>query len=692
MRRSLSSLLAASALIAPLAARQKPAYTFHASTRLVLEPVQVETYRGEPIPSLTARDFVVTENGVRQVIAFCRYQKLADVPTTAPREPQPSPRRLAATLGNQLLPGEIGLHYNDRRLLALYFDMTAMPVDDQLRAISAAQQFTDRGMRPADMVAIMDFAGNGVRVQQAFTDNHSLLRQALAKLIPGSGTGIGLQAAAAANATAATSFGEDDAEFSIFYANRQLAALQTAIDMLAPIPERKALVYFASGLRLRGVDNQAQLTAATNAAIKANVALYPLDARGLVAAPPVGDAAHASPGGVAMYDGSDLAAASTRRIASQDTLYALGSDTGGKAILDTNNLAAGIATARSAIGSYYLLGYYTTNPAQDGRFRRIQVALAQPIPGVKLSYRTGYYAGKVFAKFNAADKERQLADALRQPNPITQLTMDLVVNYFQLDSANYFIPVAVRIPGSELTLVNKGGAWESRLDVIGEVRDNYGTTWANVRDQVPVKLTGTRAEAPARPAIEYTTGFTLLPGAYSIKLLVRDDESGRIGTYLKQFTVPNLMRAAGLPISSVVLASQRIPLGSALFNAQKSAAGDAVNPLVGDGLELLPSVTHVFSPRQSLYIYLQAYEHGPATKPMRPIEAYVTFYRKGTEFYRTPMLTLSSGRSGPAGAIPIAFTVPLTGFATGAYTCQVSVLDPGGGTAAFWRGAILVLP
>ena len=85
------------------------------------------------------------------------------------------------------------------------------------------------------------------------------------------------------NTDIGTAFGQDDAEFSILNTDRQLSALQTAATMLRPLPEQKSLIYFASGLRLNGVDNQAQLRATTNAAIRANVALIPIDARGLVA-------------------------------------------------------------------------------------------------------------------------------------------------------------------------------------------------------------------------------------------------------------------------------------------------------------------------------------------------------------------------------------------------------------------------
>ena len=119
--------------------------------------------------------------------------------------------------------------------------------------------------------------------------------------------------------------------------------------MLRPLPEQKTLLYFASGMRLNGTDNQAQLRATVNAAIRANVTLNPIDARGLVATPPLGDATPRSPGGIGMFTGKLAEAIVTNFQRSQDTLYALAKDTGGKAMFDYNDLSLGIVQAAQAV-------------------------------------------------------------------------------------------------------------------------------------------------------------------------------------------------------------------------------------------------------------------------------------------------------------------------------------------------------
>src|SRR5439155_14774068 len=123
-----------------------------------------------------------------------------------------------------------------------------------------------------------------------------LLFAVIDKMIAAEGQGFDEAAADESAADTGAAFGQDDSEFNIFNTDRQLSALQTAVKMLGSLNEKKVLVYFASGLRLNGVDNQAQFQATVNAAIRANVSFFPIDARGLVAQALLGDATEGSPG------------------------------------------------------------------------------------------------------------------------------------------------------------------------------------------------------------------------------------------------------------------------------------------------------------------------------------------------------------------------------------------------------------
>jgi len=667
--------------------------TFKTSTQLVIETVGVKDKSGKPIEGLTAKDFVVTEDGMPQTIAFFEYQKLPETPsgpitTNAPPLAATPMPKLPRTQIAPERPGDV--RYRDRRLLALYFDLVAMPITDQLRALEAAQKFIRTQMTPADLIAIMIFDNGAVRVLQDFTDDRERLLSIVETLAVGEDENATVADDSSADTGAA--FGQNDSEFNIFFTDRELSALQTAATMLGKLNEKKSLIYFASGLRLNGANNQAQLHATTNAAIKAGVQFWSIDARGLTASAPLGDASKGSPGGQAMYTGSSAMTAMTNLQRTQDTLWTLAADTGGKALLDVNDLSMGIVNAQKAFSSYYILGYYTSNANLDGKFRRIKISLREGVSG-DLDYRQGYYAGKEFSKFSTADKERQLEDAMMLGDPITELTLAMEVGYFQLNRAEYFVPVEVKVPGSELALAKKGGAEHTLLDFIGEVKDEFGSTVSNVRDKADVKLSDATAAELAKRPFTYDTGFTMLPGKYTIKMLVRDAETGRIGTYQTTFVIPNLNKEEKrITISSVVLSSQRQDMRDAVFNAakdkDKGQIQQSVNPLVQDGMKLIPSVTRVFTRNQDMYVYLQAYQQN--VDAAHPLVAFVTFYRGQTKAFETPPMQVTESLNNRLKTMPLKFSFPLQKIPPGEYLCQVTVLDPMGEKAAFWQGQVML--
>lgn len=689
---------------------QDSTYTLTVKSQLVVETIVAKDKQGNFIGGLTAKDFTLTEDNVPQTISFCEHQELPTTASALPVTPSDEEeitiyKRLTRT---QIMPeGPDSTRYKDRRLLVLYFDMTAMRPDDQVRALAAAQKFVRTQMTSADSISILRYAGGSVDVLQDFTTDRNRLLSILQTLVVGEGQGSVESIDDASSADTGAAFGQDDSEFNIFNTDRQLAALQTASKMLGQINEKKVLIYFASGLRLNGVDNQAQMRATVDAAVRAGVSFWPVDARGLVAQAPLGDATQGSPGNVGMYSGAAAQAVTDKFQQSQDTMYALAADTGGKAQFDNNDLTRGIVQAQRSISDYYIVGYYTTNTAQNGRFRRVKISL-NPALSASLQYRQGYYANKEFSRFTTADKERQLEDALMLGDPITDLTVAMEINYFQLNRAEYFVPIVVKIPGRELALAKRFGAEHTLIDFVCEIKDEIGgVTITNVRDNVDIRLSDATAAELARHPVEYDSGFTLSPGRYTIKFLARDDETGRIGTYQTTFVIPNLNKEIKrVPISTVVLSSQRIDTKDALYNTTKGkelAKQDAVNPLVENGRKLIPSVTRVFNIDRQLYVYLQAYagnttassvvKDAPAapTNAGTPLVAFVSFYREQKKAFETAPIAVTPQPGSRLGAVLLHFDIGLGELAPGEYQCQISVLDPLGHRAAFWQSSIMLV-
>ena len=691
-------------------------YTLTVKAQLVVEQVVVKDKKGNFIPDLTTRDFMLTEDGTPQKIRFVEHEQLPSevepMPTLSTDEEQITTYRRLVHTGIAPEGNADGgkSKYQGHRLIVLYFDMTTMPIEDQRRALFAAQTFIRTRMAAVDLLSIMRYTGGSVDVLQDFSADRNKLLSILQTMIVGEGQGNAVATDDASSADTGSAFGQDDSEFNIFTTDRQLSALQTAAKMLAGMNEKKSLIYFASGMTLHGVDNQAQLHATVDAAIRAGISFWPVDARGLVAAAPLGDATQGSQGNLSMYTGAAAQQLADNFQRSQDTMYSLAADTGGKALFDSNDLTRGIVQAQHAVSDYYIVGYYTTNTAQNGRFRKINITLSNHSE-VALDYRRGYYATKEFARFTDADKERQLEEALLLGDPVTELTISLELNYFQLNRAEYFVPIVVKIPGRELVLAKKMGAEHTRIDFVCEIKDDFGgITVTNIRDGVNIKVSDTTATELAHRPIEYDSGFTLTPGHYTLKFLARDDETGRIGTYQTSFVIPNLVKeTVHVPISSVVLSSQRVDTRDALYNVshgKDAAKNDAANPLVNADGKLIPSVTRVFSTDRELYVYLQAYvgafpisvaatsgslAETSTTPESRPLIAYVSLYHDQKLAFISKNLIATPLPHSRLGVTPFSFELVLGTLAPGRYECQVTVLDTNRQRVAFWNGPLMLV-
>src|SRR3954454_4751634 len=173
--------------------------------------------------------------------------------------------------------------------------------------------------------------------------------------------------------------------------------------MFQDLPQKKFLVHFSSGISTTGVENQSQLRATIDALNQSNTSLYAVDSRGLIAAPPGGDATKGSASGTGNYNGGAIRDQFASIANSQETLTSLALDTGGKALLDTNDFGQVFQAVQKDSDSYYMLGYNSSNSRRDGHYRRIKAVVN--VPGARLKYRPGYYAPKSFSQFSKSDKE-----------------------------------------------------------------------------------------------------------------------------------------------------------------------------------------------------------------------------------------------------------------------------------------------
>jgi VWFA-related protein len=669
-------------------AQQSDDYTFHAETEIVLVNVSVRDKSGKFVDNLKPEDFKILEDGKQQKILSFDVENTDAIPTmnVAQAATTLSQPTAAAAQPAPATPAKADAQFKDHRLIVLFFDLSEMQPDEIDRSAQAAENYVDKQMAPADLVSVVSL-GNDLEVNQDFTSDKQQLKKVLSAFNAGSGTGFeeGSTGTTEGTQDVGQSFTADDTEYNIFNTDRRLEAIRSVADRLAHVQQKKSLIYFSSGMNRTGLENQSELRAATNAAVRANLSIYTMDIRGLQAIVPGGEAQSASLRGTSSYSGQAMLNAFNSNFSSQETLVTLAGDTGGKAFLDSNDFGKVFKGVQDDTAKYYLIGYHSTNPARDGKYRRISVNIERP--GVKLEYRKGYYAPADFKHSNQDNRERQLQEELASQLPSTDLPVYLSAAYFRLSKDKFFVPISIVLPGSEIPFINKSDQDKATLDIIGVVEDEKKRPMDQIRDTV--KLAVNTATDVKRKNVQYNNQFYLPPGQYHVKFVVRENETGRMGSFETDINVPDL-KTDPLKMSSVIVANQIQP------STKKKVNND---PLVRDGSEIIPSVTHVFSSGQHLYFYYEVYDPAKAassksadqkSKDDIRLLSNVAFFQGKVKAYETPLVETKTLTATDRKAAIFQLDVPLTQLKPGFYTCQVNVVDDAAGKFLFPRLALLV--
>jgi VWFA-related protein len=670
------------------------AFTLKVQTEVVLVNVIARDKQNKPVQDLKPEDFTVLEDGKPQKVLSFDFENLETAPIATTVAAGPSQQTVTGqpvTPPKPILAGkDVEKELSNKRVIALFFDLSSMNPDETERAVDAARKYVQKKMTPADMIAIVSLASS-LRLDQDFTGDQAQLLRVLNRFSHSEGQGMdnGLTGDSDGTEDNGDAYTPDETEYNQFNTDRKLEALQSLCDVLSKFNQKKSVIYFSSGVTQTGIENQAALRAAVNTAVKANVAIYTLDARGLEAQPPGGSASSASLRGASMYSGAAVQNQLDQNFASQETLTTLAADTGGKAFLDTNDLGQVFDRVQKDTSVYYVIGYKSSNPLRDGHYRKIQVKVNRP--GLNLEFRKGYYAPKDFKHFNSDDRQRQLAEELGSELPSTDVAVYMAAAYFRMDENRFYIPVSLVVPGSQIPFTKGGDKDKATLDVMGEVLDELKRPVGSVQETV--KLAVDASQEVQRKNVQYTTGFVLTPGKYHFKFVVRENEGGKIGSFETDFVVPDIKKVP-LKMSSVVLASQRKE------NTKKDK-----NPLVRDGSEIIPNIAHVFTPDQHLYLLYEVYEPAkdkspapaddskgkmPAIKNPIHLLTSIQFFNGKIKTFETPLVEARQLNAPERKAAIFQFDVPLAQLKPGIYTCQVNVIDDAGGTFSFPRLPILV--
>ncbi len=696
-----------------------PVKVFRGGVNIILVNVDVRDKNGAPIKGLKASDFDLREDGKPQEVVSFAYEEITSeaaaiqtssvlsnagaekgaVPVTVAAAPAAAdqPAAVSATPSTPLTSNEVAGH----RVWVLLFDTSSMQPEDVQKAADAAIKWTDTKMGPADLVAVASISST-LDILQDFTTDKALIHRTLQAFSSTDGTAAAdvdasTMATDEASNTATTDTTTVDAstqELDSFNNDMRLRGLKTICDSLTSIQQKKALLYFSSGMQRSGTDNQVEMRAAEQSCNRANVMINPVDARGLQAIVPGGNGRSGSRGGVGAFSGRGVAQQFAQLASQQETLQALAADTGGTAFTDSNDFGEAFDRVQKDISSYYILGYVSSNQTKDGRYRSIDVKLKGK-NDAKLRAREGYYADRDFSHTAKDDRETQMQEQLMMAIPDTDVPLFVTSGYFLLpsktscpggqigrrggrggggrgfgggprgggpgadsESGCYYVPISIAVPGDAVPVSTQNVT----LDVRGYIRDERGFPVGAIKDTLTVPP-GAK-DTLASKQVLYQTGTALGPGHFTVKVVVRENTSGQMGTFEMPVTVPDLTQSP-LQVSSVVLSTQ---LQSVAPNTK------TLNPLVHDDVSIVPNLTHVVGHDQPLYFYYEVYN--PAEADSHPqIRTSLAFYRGKVKVFETPVVERSTLDAADRKASIFQFEVPANEFKPGLYSCQVNIID-----------------
>jgi VWFA-related protein len=321
-----------------------------------------------------------------------------------------------------------------------------------------------------------------------------------------------------------------------------LSTLQAIAQHLSGLPGRKNLIWVSGGFPLTiGFDEmpaigstreQRTFTQEMDAAVRAlnnsGVAVYPVDARGLMVLPGFSASVRGSARGAPPM-GPRLAAIN----ANIDSMRELAERTGGRAAYNTNDLASAIRRAIDDTRVTYTIGYHSTDETQDGKFREIKVKVNRPRLDVR--YRKGYFALKASDNTPKTRKDEVRA-AVWSPIESTAVAINARADFIEQPEPNT-VNVFVQINPAGIGFRKEGDRWKAELDIVYVQKDEHGRIPADgITDTLSLALTDANYAMVVKDGFIRQRRFPRQTGATNLRIVVRDVASGSIGSLTIPFS------------------------------------------------------------------------------------------------------------------------------------------------------------
>lgn len=704
------------------------------TTSLVQTDVVVTDKDGKPVTDLKAEDFEILENSKPQTITNFSYVAMAPTPVPGSPTPTPTPRDKAGVPPPppaRLRPEQV------RRAIALVVDDLRMSHEGVHAARQALRKYVDEQVQQGDLVAIIRTSA-GIGALQQFTNDRQQLYAAIERVRPlarttrlGAFTSINTleRLESATSAPVLSEAGAEDQPRSVSINEFRdtiltvgtLGALNFVIRGLKELPGRKAVVLFSDGISIMGQSNDggrvlAAMRQLVEQANRASVVIYSVDTRGLQpTGPTAADQTGGSPaapsgsgpdgaiGGVSgLGGGAVISARNAEMFEGQNGLNYLARETGGTAVFNQNDLNKGIRRALADISGYYLIGYRpddaTFDPATGRRKFNTWTIKVKGRDNLKVRTRSGFLG---FAEDAPGTRKRtrseQLMAALLSPFSSGGVKLQLTTFFLNDASLGSTIRSVMLMDARDLTFTTMpDGRQQAVLDVVAVTLGEDGQIVDQVALTETIRAKPAKLERFLREGMLYGMNVPVKkPGAYQLRIAVRDSASGRVGSASHYIEVPDVKKDK-LTLSSLVITGNRPStkardllssvLGAPGASAAASETGAQVVPggegLVGAEDPLASPASRVFRYGWYLDYACMVLNAGKLKKGMQ-LNSQVKLFREGQEVFAGEVFPVDLNNQADPARLVVARRLQLgTILEPGDYMLQLSVTDAAGNRAA----------
>ncbi|MBS1787450.1 MAG: VWA domain-containing protein [Acidobacteria bacterium] len=471
-----------------------------------------------------------------------------------------------------------------------------------------------------------------------------------------------------------------------------LDTLESVVRNLRPLPGRKLMVLLSDGFFLGGAGVYSQIydtRRLADAATRAGVVIYSIDARGLVALPPGGDVT--DPAAVDQtFPGAQIRIEQTAINAKRDGLGILAEETGGKLFFNNNDLNLGLQHILDANETYYVLAYEPPESRRDGRFHKIEIRIAGH-PELKVRTRNGYFspdekaekeeklaAEKRQEKLKSlppekqaqelkAEKDKQLMTGLSSLFPLKDIPVEIAVDFVDVPSLSG-ATVNLHIDAANLSFEQIKGRQQTAIDVTGALFDERGKVATSFSERINLNVKPENLPQIIKQGFNYRRLAALQPGFYQARIAVREQVSGRLGSASGWVEVPNI-KSGQLMLSGILLSE------SGKDAPQELPTADHQSTKGSEGYSLMPSsASRRFKSGSEMDFLLFVY-NAKIEKSAVDLVSQTQIFSGSKLAYASPITKLQVPTDLDLQRVPYGARFSLKGLDAGQYELRLMVID-----------------